>query len=266
MQTRLIGELIAEAFGTFVLVAFGTGVVAMVVLFGRGTPGEIVNGGFTNITFAWGLAVAMAVYLTARISGAHLNPAVTLSLAVFRGFPWNKVLPYSLAQTLGGFLGAALVYLNYRPAFLRFDPDLSRSAGVFTTFPAFPEVPMAGFLDQVIGTALLMLLIMALTDELNLAPPAWAGPLLVGLVVIVIGMAFGGMHGYAINPARDFGPRLFAVLAGFKNNGLTDGTNQFLVPLVAPLIGGILGAGAYDLLIRRFLVLEHGGTVVPPTH
>jgi glycerol uptake facilitator protein len=258
MNTRLMGELIAEAFGTFVLVAFGTGVVAMVVLFGRGTPGEIVNGGFTNITFAWGIGVAMAVYLTARISGAHLNPAVTLSLAVFRGFPWNKVLPYSLAQTLGGFLAAALVYLNYRPAFLRFDPDLSRSGGVFTTFPAFPEMPMAGFLDQVIGTALLMLLIMALTDELNLAPPAWVGPLLVGLVVVVIGMSFGGLHGYAINPARDFGPRLFIVLAGFRNNGLTDGSNQFLVPLVAPLIGGILGAGAYDLLIRRFLVMEHG--------
>ena len=258
MNTRLMGELIAEAFGTFVLVAFGTGVVAMVVLFGRGTPGEIVNGGFTNITLAWGIGVAMAVYLTARVSGAHLNPAVTLSLAVFRGFPWSKVLPYSLAQTLGGFLAAALVYLNYRPAFLRFDPDLARSGGVFTTFPAFPEMPMAGFLDQVIGTALLMLLIMALTDELNLAPPAWVGPLLVGLVVVVIGMSFGGLHGYAINPARDFGPRLFIVLAGFRNNGLTDGSNQFLVPLVAPLIGGILGAGAYDLLIRRFLVVEHG--------
>jgi glycerol uptake facilitator protein len=254
MQTRLMGELVAEAFGTFVLIAFGTGVVAMVTLFGRGTNGEIVNGGYTNITFAWGLAVALAVYLTARISGGHLNPAVTLALAVFRGFPWNKVLPYSLAQTLGGFLGAALVYLNYRPAFLRFDPELSRTAGVFATFPAFPELPMAGFLDQVIGTALLLLLVMALTDDLNLAPPAWIGPILVGLVVVVIGMAFGGMHGYAINPARDLGPRLFTAVAGFRNNGLTDGSNQFLVPLVAPLIGGILGAGSYDLFIRRFLV------------
>ena len=256
MQTRLMGELVAEAFGTFVLIAFGTGVVAMVTLFGRGTNGEIVNGGFTNITFAWGLGVALAVYLTARISGGHLNPAVTLALAVFRGFPWNKVLPYSLAQTLGAFLGAAVVYLNYRPAFLRFDPELSRTAGVFATFPAFPELPMAGFLDQVIGTALLLLLVMALTDDLNLAPPAWIGPLLVGLVVVAIGMAFGGMHGYAINPARDFGPRLFTVIAGFRNNGLTDGSNQFLVPLVAPLIGGILGAGSYDLFIRRFLVNE----------
>jgi glycerol uptake facilitator protein len=250
---RLLAELIAEAFGTFVLIAFGTGVVAMVVLFGRGVPGEIVNGGFTNITFAWGLGVTMAIYLTARISGAHLNPAVTVALAVFRGFSWAKVLPYCAAQTLGAFFAAALVYMNYRPAFMRNDPDLSQTAGVFTTFPTFADIPMAGFFDQVIGTALLLLLIFALSDERNLAPPPFVGPLLVGLVVVVIGMSFGGMHGYAINPARDFGPRLFTVIAGFRNNGLTDGSNQFLVPIVAPLIGGLLGAGAYDLLIRRSL-------------
>lgn len=250
---RLLGEVIAEALGTFVLVLFGCGVVAMVVLFGKGTPGEIVNGGFTNITFAWGLGVTMAIYLTARVSGAHLNPAVTLALAVFRGFSWAKVLPYSLAQTVGAFAAAAVVYANYRPAFLRFDPDLSHTAGVFTTFPAFPDLPMTGFLDQVIGTALLLLLICALTDELNLAIPPFLGPILVGAVVVVIGMSFGALHGYAINPARDLGPRLFATLAGFRNNGLTDGTNQFLVPLVAPLIGGLVGAGVYDLCIRRFL-------------
>lgn len=253
MQKRLWAELIAEAFGTFVLISFGTGVVAMVVLFGTGAPGEIVNGGFTNITLAWGLGVAMAIYLTAKISGAHLNPAVTLALAVFRGFPWHKVLPYSLAQTIGAFAGASLVYLNYRPAFLRVDPDLSHTAGVFTTFPAFPNLPMTGFLDQVIGTALLLLLVFALSDEKNIAPPSWLGPLLVGLIVVVIGMSFGGLHGYAINPARDLGPRLFAVLAGFRNNGLTDGSYQFLVPIVAPLIGGVLGGGAYDVLIRRHL-------------
>jgi glycerol uptake facilitator protein len=248
-----VAELIAEFFGTLVLILFGTGVVAMVVLFGQGTPAEVINGGFTNITLAWGLAVTMAVYLTAKVSGAHLNPAVTLALAAFRGFAWNKVLPYSLAQILGAFCGAAIVYLNYRPAFLKFDPELSKSAGVFTTFPAFPALPMAGFLDQVIGTALLLLLIFALTDENNLSPPPFLGPVLVGLVVVVIGMAFGGMHGYAINPARDFGPRMFTVLAGFTNNGLTDGTNQFLIPIVAPLLGGLLGGGLYEWLIGRYL-------------
>ena len=253
MQQRLLPELIAEALGTFVIVAFGTGVVAMTVLFGQGTPGEIVNGGYTNITIAWGLGVALAVFLTARVSGAHLNPAVTLALAVFRGFPYSKVLPYSVAQIVGAFFGAALVYLNYRPAFLRFDPELTRSSGVFTTFPAFAELPMTGLLDQVIGTALLMLLIAALSDENNVSIPAWIGPVLVGLIVVAIGMSFGALHGYAINPARDLGPRLFISMVGFRRTGLTDGTNQFLVPIVGPLIGGLIGMGLYDLCIGRFL-------------
>jgi glycerol uptake facilitator protein len=253
MHNRLLAESIAEAFGTFVLITFGTGVVAMVILFGRGTPAEIIHGGFTNITIAWGLAVTMGVYLTARISGAHLNPAVTLALAAFRGFPWKKVGPYCLAQTIGAFLGAAVVYLNYRPVILQNDPDLSRTAGVFTTFPALPGLPFAGFLDQVIGTALLILMIFALTDEYNLPPPPNLGPIMIGLVVVVIGMSFGGLHGFAINPARDFGPRLFATVVGFKNNGLTDGTNQFLVPILGPLLGGLLGGGAYQIFIRPCL-------------
>lgn len=253
VRNPLIAEVIAEALGTFLLVLLGTGVVAMVVLFGQGAAGEVVNGGFTNITFGWGLGVAMAVYLTAKVSGAHLNPAVTLALAAFRGFPWHKVGPYCAAQVVGGFFAAALTYLNYRPAFLRADPDLSRTAGVFSTFPAFPAVPMAGFLDQVVGTAILVLVIFALSDDNNIAPPPYVAPLLVGLSVVAIGMSFGAMHGYAINPARDFGPRLFTVFAGFRNNGLTDGSNQFLVPLVAPLIGGLAGGAVYETLIGRFL-------------
>jgi glycerol uptake facilitator protein len=253
MNRALLVECLSEAFGTFVLVLFGTASVAMVVLFGTGTSGEIVHGGYTNITIAWGLGVTFAVYLTARISGAHLNPAVTVALAAFRGFPWSKVLPYSLAQTVGGFLAAAVVYAVYRPAFLRFDPALSKTAGVFATFPAFPQVPAAGLLDQVVGTFLLLLLIFALGDDLNLPPASNLGPVLVGLVVVLIGMTFGGLHGYAINPARDLGPRLFTVVAGFENNGLTDGTNIFLVPIVGPLVGGLLGGLAYDTIIRRNL-------------
>jgi len=252
-NNRLLAELIAEAFGTFILVLIGTGVVAMVVLFGKGVPGEIVNGGFTNITLCWGIAVTLAIYLTAKISGAHLNPAVTLTLAVFRGFSWSKVIPYSVAQVLGGFCGAALTYFNYRPAFLKFDADLSHTAGVFTTFPAFPDVPMTGFIDQVIGTAILLLVIFALSDERNMPPGANLAPVLVGLTVVAVGMSFGALHGYAINPARDLGQRLFTALAGFKNNGLTDGTNVFIVPIAGPLLGGLIGGAAYDLCIRRFL-------------
>lgn len=249
---RLTAELMAEFLGTLILITFGSGVVAMVQLFGHSTPGEVVNGGYTNITICWGLAVTMGIYVAGKISGAHLNPAVTLTLAVCRGFPWAKVLPYCAVQVAGAFLGAAIVFWNYHLAFLKMDPALDHTAGVFTTFPAFAAAPTAGLLDQVIGTALLLFMIFAITDDRN-QPPAVLGPILVGLVVVAIGMAFGGLHGYAINPARDFGPRLLTVVAGFKNNGLTDGSNAWWVPIAGPLIGGPIGGLVYDFGIRRFL-------------
>jgi glycerol uptake facilitator protein len=247
----LVGELLAEFLGTFVLIALGDGVVAMVVLFG---PGEVVKGGYTNITLGWGLAVFLGICVAGRVSGAHLNPAVTLTVAVFRGFPWRKVLPYSIAQVAGAFAAAALVFANYRPAFYRFDPDLSKTASVFTTFPAFPEAWGYGFLDQVVGTALLLGLIFAIIDKRNQPVPVGLQPLAIGLVVVAIGVSWGGMHGYAINPARDFGPRLFTLTAGFKNPGFEN--YVFLVPIAGPLLGGLLGALAYDWLIRPFLPVK----------
>jgi glycerol uptake facilitator protein len=249
----LAAELLAEFLGTFVLMLFGTGVVAMVVLFPTKNAGEVIHGGFTNITLGWGLAVTMGIYIAGKISGAHLNPAVTLALAVFRKFPWAKVVPYSIAQIAGAFAAAALVFWNYLPAFRQVDPQLESTSGVFTTFPAFPGLPQAGFLDQMIGTGLLVLLIFAITDEFNMPPGANLAPVLIGLVVIAIGMSFGGMHGYAINPARDFGPRLFTVVAGFRNNGLTDGSRVWWVPIAAPLLGGLIGAALYDFGIRRYI-------------
>lgn len=238
--------LVAEFFGTLIVMLFGTGVDAMTALFGKGVPGEVVNGGYTNISIGWGLGVTMGIYASARYSGAHLNPAVTLSLAVFRGFSWKRVLPYFMAQLLGAFCAAAIVYWNYRPAFLAFDPLLEKTAGIFTTFPAFPAMPMAGLFDQILGTAILMFMILAIGEEASNL-----GPILVGLLVVAIGMAFGGMHGYAINPARDFGPRLFVTLAGFKNNGLTDGSAAFWVPIVGPLVGGVLGSAAHEFFLKR---------------
>jgi glycerol uptake facilitator protein len=232
-KTSLRAELAAEFLGTLILIMLGNGVVAMVVLFGKGMPGEVVHGGFTNITIGWGLAVTMGCYVAGRISGAHLNPAVTIALAIFRDFAWRKVTPYVLAQIAGAFLASALVFWNY--------------------LPAFPEVPSAGLLDQTMGTAILLFMVMALTDARNQPPGANLTPVLVGAVVVAIGMSFGGMHGYAINPARDFGPRLFTVVAGFKNNGLTDGSMVFWVPIVGPILGGIIGAAAYDWGVRRYL-------------
>lgn len=252
MGPSLAAETIAEFLGTLVLILFGNGVVAMVVLFGKGVPGEVVNGGYTNITLAWGLGVTMGIYVAGKISGAHLNPAVTLAMAAFRGFPWRRVVPYCVAQTAGAFVAAAIVFWNYRLAFLKADPSLDHTAGIFTTFPAFPDTLSAGFLDQVIGTALLLMLIFAITDERN-QPPGALAPVLIGLVVVAIGMSFGGMHGYAINPARDFGPRLFTVAAGFRHNGITDGTNEYWVPILGPLLGGLLGGAVYEAGIRRWL-------------
>jgi glycerol uptake facilitator protein len=253
MRKGVWAECLAEFLGTLILIVIGCGVNAMVTLFGSGAPGEIVHGGWTNINVAWGLGVAMGVYTAGRVSGAHLNPAVSLARACFRGFPWAKLVPYCIAQTAGAFAGAALVFLNYRPAFASFDPALEKTAGVFTTFPAFPALPVAGLADQVLGTALLLFLICALSDENNLPPAANLAPLMVGLIVVAIGMSFGTLHGYAINPARDFGPRLFTVLAGFRNNGLTDASGVFWVPIIGPLAGGVIGAGLYDLTIRRSL-------------
>lgn len=255
-KDRLGAELLAEFLGTMVLLAFGNGVVAMVQLFGHGVTGEIVNGGYTNITLAWGIAVTMGIFIAGRTSGGHLNPAVTLALAVFRGFPWRKVLPYMAAQTAGAFLGAAIVFWNYRPAFLNTDPGLDHTAGIFTTFPAFPDLLSAGLLDQTIGTALLLLLVFAITDERNQPLAPGLGPILVGLVVVAIGMSFGGMHGYAINPARDFGPRLLTVVAGFRNNGLTDGPMVWWVPVAGPLMGAVIGGALYDFGVRRFLPVD----------
>lgn len=247
-KDNVLGEVIAEFLGTLVLIMLGNGVVAMVLLFGSGVPGEVVKGGYTNITLGWGLAVLMGIVVAGRVSGAHLNPAVTLTFAVFREFPWRKVTPYLVAQCAGAFSGAALVYMNYLPAFRQFDPDLSKTAGVFTTFPAFPNSWAHGLLDQVVGTALLLGLLLAVTEPRRpFVPPAFQ-PFMVALIVVAIGVSWGGMHGYAINPARDFGPRAFVAIAGFKNTGFADGA--FIVPIVGPIMGGLLGAFVYDRLIR----------------
>jgi glycerol uptake facilitator protein len=254
----LTGEMLAEFLGTLVLIALGDGVVAMVVLFGTGTPGAVVHGGYTNITLGWGLAVLMGICVSGRVSGGHINPAVTLALAVFRGFPWRKVLPYTASQLAGAFAGAALVYVNYLPAFHQFDPDLSKSVTVFATAPAFPDAWMHGLLDQVVGTALLVGLVLAISEPRNPFVPPSLQPLCVALVVVAIGISWGGMHGYAINPARDLGPRLFTLAAGFRNTGFADGT--FVVPIVGPLLGGLLGALVYDRLVQPYVPPTAGAT------
>jgi MIP family channel proteins len=251
MLTGTAREAAAELFGTFVLIAFGAGVVAQTVLSG-GT-----HGSYLAINVAWGLGVTLGVYAAGGVSGAHLNPAVTLALALRRGFPWRKVLPFAAAQTAGAFLASALVYAVYRDAFFRFDGGVRQvtgpkaTAGIFATYPQDYLGLAGGFVDQVAGTAILVALIFAIIDPRNVAPPGWVGPLLFGGLVVAIGMAFGFNAGYAINPARDLGPRLFTAVAGWGGDVFRAGGGWWWVPVAGPLVGGPLGGLVYDLLIAR---------------
>ena len=212
-KPTLMAELIAEFLGTLVLILFGAGVVAMVVLFPTSNPGETIHGGFTNITLGWGLAVTMGIYIAGKISGAHLNPAVTLALAVFRGFPWRKVLPYSIAQTAGAFVAAAIVFWNYLPAFHQVDPQLDPHRGSLHHFPRLPGHAAGRFSrsDDRHRVCWCCWFLPSPTSSM-LLPARTLRRAMIGLVVVAIGMSFGGMHGYAINPARDFGPRLFTAV------------------------------------------------------
>jgi MIP family channel proteins len=241
-------ELYAEFLGTFVLIVFGAGSVAQVVL------SKQQNGSYFSITFAWGLAVTMAIYVAGGVTGAHLNPAVTLALAWRRGFAWSKVPAYWLAQTVGAFAGAATVFAIYHEAFDAFDGGLRMvlgekgTAGIFSTYPQSFLSIFGGLVDQVFGTAILLLVIMAISDTRNIAAGN-LGPIVVGFLVMVIGIGFGFNSGYAINPARDLGPRIFTALAGWGMEVFRAGNYWFWVPIVGPLIGGPLGAYLYDALI-----------------
>jgi glycerol uptake facilitator protein len=252
----LLGELAAEFAGTLILILFGTAVVAQVVAGGIGDH--------DSIAWAWGLGVTLGVYVAGRISGAHLNPAVTVALAVFKGFSWRKVLPYALAQTLGAFVAALIVRWNYSEVLAKFDPTHSiKSQGVFSTLPGNGTGPVGtwgAFRDQVIGTAILLFLILAVTDLRNSAAGANLTPFIVGLVVVAIGMAWGTDAGYAINPARDFGPRLAQFLTGYHGAWSDQNHNlYFWVPIIGPVIGAVVGAGLYQALISRFLPTDGPG-------
>ena len=266
-RRRLVGELSAEFLGTMVLILFGCGVVAQVVAAGIGDH--------DSIAWAWGFGVTLGVYVAARLSGAHLNPAVTVALATFAGFSWKKVLPYCLAQTAGAFVAALLVRWNYTEVLAKADPGHTiKTQIVFSTLPgngALPISELGALRDQIIGTAILVLLIFAITDLLNTPPGANLAPLIIGFLVVAIGMAWGTDAGYAINPARDFGPRLASYLTGYGTAWRDQyGNLYFWVPIVGPLIGGVIGAAVYRVFISRFLPvaeeqLEPGRVPEPQT-
>ena len=247
-SNNLKRELLAEFLGTFVLIAIGAAVVAQVML------GKNQNGEYLSINLAWGFAVTMGIYVAGGVSGAHLNPAVTMAAVVRGQMPWSKFLPYFVAQTAGAFCGAATAFFVYREAFFAFDGGTRQmnTAGIFATYPQSYLSTSGALIDQIVGTAILMLVISAIGDARN-SVPGNVAPLAVGFLVMAIGMAFGLNAGYAINPARDLGPRLFTAIGGWGGQVFTANHYYFWVPIVGPLIGGPLGALVYDWFIgKRF--------------
>jgi glycerol uptake facilitator protein len=258
----MFGPIIGEIFGTFILILLGDGVVANVGLAPRlAAPGYDWN----TITLGWAFAVIVAVYVSAGVSGAHINPAVTIALAVKRGFSWGKVLPYIIAQMVGAFLGALGVYLCYG--------DGLRAAGlpnVWCTGPgsifgqAFWGSSVGGsaigtysvitcLITEIIGTAVLLWGVLASGDSKNTGLMHNLGPFLVGGTVLAVGLSLGGPSGYAINPARDLGPRLFGLVSGTKD---LFSTGYWWIPIVGPIIGGIIGVFTYDWFVTPFLPKE----------
>jgi glycerol uptake facilitator protein len=232
-----MNSFMAELVGTMLLIILGDGVVAAVVL----NKTKAQNSGWLVITTAWGLAVAMAVYTVGRISGAHINPAITLGLAAIGKFPWSDVPKYLGAQFLGAFLGAVVVWLAYL-AHWPVTEDQGAKLGVFSTAPAIRKPPL-NLLTEIIGTFVLMFGVLAILAN---SGPAQSGltPLLIGFLVWSIGLSLGGPTGYAINPARDLGPRIAHALLPIPGKGGSDWGYSW-VPVVGPVIGGILGAVAY---------------------
>ncbi len=255
----LTGEFVAELFGTFVLILLGDGVVANVGLAPRlAAPAYNWN----TITLGWAFAVIVAVYIAGGVSGAHINPAVTLALAAKRDFPWSKVFPYIIAQVIGAFLGAFAVYLIYRDGLVAAGMPNVWCTGPGSVFGnAFwggaGDAPVASYsmltasIAEFFGTMVLLWGVLASGDEKNLGLKNNMGVFLVGFTVLAVGLSLGGPSGYSINPARDLGPRIFGVLVGTK--GLFDGLYWLIPPVLIPAIAGPVGVYVYDWLISPFL-------------
>ena len=259
MDNRTMKEFIGEVFGTFILILLGDGVVANVGLAPR-VAGTAYN--WNTITIGWAFAVIIAVYVSAGISGAHLNPAVTLGLAARRGFPWKKVLPFIVAQMIGAFLGAAAVYLIYREGLVAAGMPNVWSTGPGSTFgQAWFGAESSGALGtygmltasiaELFGTFVLIWGIAASGDLKNNGLKDNLGGFIVGFAVLAVGLSLGGPSGYSINPARDLGPRIFGAIAG--TTGLFEGLYWLIVPVLVPAIAGPIGFFLYDVLVTKNL-------------
>lgn len=241
---------LAEFLGTAILILLGGGVVAGVSL----ARSKALNGGWIVVTFGWGMAVAMAVYVVGAISGGHINPAVTIGLASIGEFPWAQVPGYIAAQMAGAFVGACLVFLAYY-AHWKPTEDPEAKLGVFSTAPGVRN-PIANLTTEIIGTAMLLLGILGIGENAGAVSAGDAdlsalfamgfSPLIVGLLILAIGLSLGGPTGYAINPARDLGPRIAHALLPIPGKGSSDWGYAW-IPVVGPIIGGVIGAFIWKL-------------------
>jgi glycerol uptake facilitator protein len=235
----------AELIGTALLILMGDGVVANVLL----NKSKAQNAGWIVVATGWGLAVALAVYCVGSFSGAHLNPAVTIGMAVIGKFEWSQVGGYLAAQMLGAMIGATLVWLAYLPHWKE-TPDPGAKLGIFCTAPAIRNSG-ANLITEIIGTFVLVLGVLAILTPKNLKPEhgfdSGLGPLLVGVLVLGIGISLGGPTGYAINPARDLGPRLAHAILPIAGKGGSDWGYAW-IPVIGPILGGVLGALFYQAI------------------
>jgi glycerol uptake facilitator protein len=268
MKKAFVGELVAEALAMGIIISFGDSVAAMYTLY---DPSPYQQA-YWGVCIAWGLGVTIAIYSTASVSGCHANPAVTLALAMFRGFSWRKVLPYCIAQVTGAFCGAAVVYALFSPVIDLFNgtKHLTRAAGgaagVFFTHPGLSITAKHAFGDEIILTAILIFGIFAITEQYNeMAPGANSGALMIGFLVATIGASMGYLEGWAINPARDLGPRLFCFMSGWGASALPSPANYWWIPIMAPLVGGVVGGGAYQVLIHQFLPARNRARIIQET-
>src|SRR5579863_2374276 len=262
-----LGEMIGEFFGTMVLILFGDGCVATFALFtniGASNAATPFANEWIVIILGWGLAVMLGIYVCGAISGAHLNPAVTLALASRGKLAWSKVLPYWLAQVLGAFVAAMILYFVYQGAIQHAITLVAAgqstnvadvAGGIFYTSPKAFVGTFGAFGDEFIGSALLVGLIFAIVDGRNQPVQGNLNPLIIGFLIVAIGASFGLNTGYAINPARDFGPRLWMALV---SGGQSFSVNNFYfwLPIVAPLAGGVVGAFIYDFTIGKVLIAK----------
>lgn len=252
MPQTAVSPYLGELIGTMILIVFGGGTVANVVL--QKSKGQ--GGGWIVITTGWGLGVAIAAYSVGRISGAHLNPALTVALASIGAFRWSLVPGYIAAQVAGAFLGGVIVWLSYLPHW-RETPDVSAKLSVFSTAPAIRDA-VGNLICEIIGTAVLVFGVLAIGAhaqelktpgglDLSIVFSKGLSFLLVGFLVWGIGLALGGPTGYAINPARDLGPRLAHALLPIAGKGRSDWGYSW-VPILGPLVGGLLAAFAFKAL------------------